>query len=40
MRRLTYCQSVCMWARCSSLARKATWQVLQVKGWDDCVAMV
>lgn len=32
----THCQSVCMWARCRSLERKATWHVLQVKGWVDC----
>lgn len=33
--KITHCQSVCMCARCSSLARKATWQVLQVNGCDD-----
>ena len=32
----THCQSVCMWPRCRSPERKATWQVLHVKGWVDC----
>lgn len=32
----TYCQSVCICARCSSLERKATWHVLQVKGCVAC----
>lgn len=30
----TYCQSFLMWPFCRSLLRKATWQVLQVYGWD------
>src|SRR4051812_998038 len=34
----TYCQSLCMWVRCSSLDLNATWQVLQVNGCVDCGA--
>ncbi len=40
LKKISYCQSLCMWVRWRSLLLNATWHELHVYGWDLDVFVV